>query len=118
MTYIDGFLCPVKPRRKDDYIAMAKMASPLFIEHGALRVVECWNDDLMVGKVNDFRTAVLAEQGEDVVFSWIEWPDKAARDAGWEKLMADERMKGPEDNPMAGARMIYGGYAVILDEKA
>jgi len=118
MTYIDGFLCPVKPGRKDDYLDMAKKASPLFIEFGALRVVETWNNDLMVGKTNDFRTAVIAEEGEDVVFSWIEWPDKATRDSGWEKMMKDERMKGPDDNPMVGPRMIYGGFEMILDHKA
>ena len=117
MTYVDGFLCPVKPGRKADYLAMAQQAAPLFLEYGALRVVETWNEDLMVGKTNDFRTAVIAEEGEDVVFSWIEWPDKATRDKGWEAMMKDERMKGPADNPMAGARMIYGGFAVILDER-
>lgn len=115
MTYIDGFVCPVKPGRKADYLDMAKKAAPLFVEYGALRVVETWNDDLMVGKTNDFRTAVIAEEGEDIVFSWIEWPDKAARDAGWEALMKDPRMKGPDDNPMIGARMIYGGFTTILD---
>lgn len=118
MTYIDGFICPIKPGRQTDYLEMAKATTPLFMEYGALRVVETWNDDLMVGKTNDFRTAVIAEDGEDVVFSWIEWPDKATRDEGWKALMADERMnKGPEDNPMIGARMIYGGFSVVLDEK-
>jgi uncharacterized protein YbaA (DUF1428 family) len=115
MTYIDGFMCPVKPGRKDDYIAMAQMAAPLFEEYGALRVVECWNDDIKPGKTNDMRSAVIAEAGEDVVFSWIEWPDKATRDAAWEKMMTDERMKSPDDNPMAGQRMIYGGFETILD---
>ena len=60
MTYVDGFVCPVKPGRKDDYVKMAEMAAPLFIEYGALRVVETWNEELMVGKTNDFRTAVIA----------------------------------------------------------
>ncbi len=118
MSYIDGFLGPVKPGRKADYLAMAREAAPLFIEYGALRVVETWNDDVKPGKTNDMRTAVLAEDGEDVVFSWIEWPSREARDAGWEKLMADPRMKAPEDNPMAGARLIYGGFAAILDTAA
>ncbi len=118
MSYIDGFVCPVKPGRKADYIAMAEMAAPLFLEYGALRVVETWNEDLMVGKTNDFRSAVIAEDGEDIVFSWIEWPDKATRNSGWEKIMADPRMKGPDDNPMAGARMIWGGFDAILDAAA
>lgn len=118
MTYIDGFLCPVLPGRKQDYLAMAEQAAPLFIEYGALRVVEGWNDQITPGKTNDMRTAVLAEEGEDVVFSWIEWPDRATRDAAWEKLMKDERMKGPDDNPMAGPRMIYGGFSAIVDQPA
>jgi uncharacterized protein YbaA (DUF1428 family) len=97
---------------------MAQASAPLVVEHGALRVVETWNHDLMVGKTNDFRTAVLAQAGEDVVFSWIEWPDKATRDAGWAAVMADERMKGPDDPPMAGPRIIYGGFETILDTAA
>jgi uncharacterized protein YbaA (DUF1428 family) len=115
MTYVDGYLCPIKPGRKEDYVAVARQAAPLFLEFGALRVVETWNDDVKPGKTNDMRTAVMAEEGEDVVFSWVEWPDKATRDSGWEKMMKDERMKMPEDNPMAGARMIYGGFSTILD---
>jgi uncharacterized protein YbaA (DUF1428 family) len=115
MTYVDGFLCPVKPGRKADCVAMARQAAPLFIEYGALRVVETWNDDVKPGKTNDMRTAVMAEEGEDIVFSWIEWPDREARDKGWDGLMKDGRMKGPEDNPMAAARLIYGGFATILD---
>ena len=118
MTYVDGFMAPVKPGRKDDYIAMAREAAPLFMAYGARRVVEGWNDDIKPGKTNDMRGAVLAEAGEDVVFSWVEWPDKATRDTGWEKMMQDERMKPPQDNPMAGARLIYGGFAVIVDEGA
>ncbi len=117
MTYIDGFLCPVTGGRKDDYLTIAQQAAPLFLEYGALRVVETWNDDVKAGKLNDMRTAVIAEDGEDVVFSWIEWPDKATRDTGWEKLMADERMKMPEDNPMIGARMAYGGFQTVVDAR-
>ena len=114
MTYIDGFLCPVKPGRKEDYVAMAQMAAPLFIEYGALRVVETWNDDVKAGKVNDLRTAVIAEEGEDVVFSWIEWPDKATRDAGQSAIgaeMVSEKMEFPM--PFDGKRVIYGGFTVV-----
>lgn len=118
MSYIDGFMCPVRPGKKDAYLDMAKMTAPLFIEYGALRVVEGWNEEIKPGKTNDMRTAVIAEEGEDVVFSWIEWPDKATRDAAWGKLMEDDRMKMPDDNPMVGARMIYGGFSVILDHSA
>ena len=95
---------------------MAAKAAAVFKEYGATRVVEAWGDDVPDGKVTDFRRAVKAEEGENVVFSWIEWPSKEARDAGWEKVMADERMKPDRDNmPFDGKRMFWGGFAPILD---
>ncbi|RJG55764.1 DUF1428 domain-containing protein [Sphingobium terrigena] len=120
MAYMDGFVIPVPKGNKQAYIDIAAKMAPIFIEYGATRVVECWGDDIKPGKVNDFRTAVIAEEAEEVVFSWIEWPDKETRDAGSAKMMADERMKPEEgqDMPFSGARLIYGGFAVLVDEKA
>lgn len=118
MAYVDGFVVPVPTGNRDAYIAMAEKAAPLFQEYGATRVVECWSDDLPTGKVNDFRTAVIAEQNEVVVFSWIEWPDKATRDAGMARIMTDERMKPDGDLPFSGARMIYGGFVTVVDTSA
>ena len=117
MSYIDGFVVPVPAGNKDAYLAMAKKTAPVFQEFGATRVVECWGDDVPVGKVTDFRGAVKAEEGETVVFSWIEWPSKEVRDAAMAKVMQDERMKPDGDMPFSGARMIYGGFAVILDDQ-
>ena len=118
MSYIDGFLVPVPDGNKEAYRTMAAKAAPIFIEHGALRVVEAWDDDIKTGKTNDFRTAIIAEEGEKVVFSWIEWPSKAVRDAGMQKVMVDERMKPDGDLPFSGPRMIYGGFATIVDDAA
>ena len=118
MSYIDGFVVPVPKGNKERYQELAARAAPIFLEHGALRMVECWGNDVPVGKVNDFRTSVIAEEGEDVVFSWIEWPDKATRDAGQEKVMHDPRMQEDGEPPFSGARMIYGGFDVMLDQKA
>jgi uncharacterized protein YbaA (DUF1428 family) len=88
----------------------------VFREYGATRVVEAWGDDVFEGKVTDFRKSVLAEDGEQVVFSWIEWPSKEARDAAWPKLMEDERMKPDAANmPFDGKRMFWGGFQPILD---
>tara|TARA_R100001377_G_scaffold82792_3_gene63530 strand:+ start:1252 stop:1614 length:363 start_codon:yes stop_codon:yes gene_type:complete len=119
MSYIEGFVIPVPKRNLQAYLEVAKRAAPVFLEYGALRVVETWADDIKPGKTNDFRTAVLAEAEEDVVFSWIEWPSKQVRDAGNEKAMTDSRMQieGGE-YPFSGARLIYGGFAPILDVSA
>ncbi len=50
------------------------------------------------------------------MFSWLVWPDKAARDAGWAKMMQDPRLQ-PGANPMPfdGKRLIYGGFEVALE---
>jgi uncharacterized protein YbaA (DUF1428 family) len=115
MGYADGFVAPVKHGNKEAYRAMAAKAAPIFREHGATRVVEAWGDDVRDGKVTDFRRAVKAEEGENVVFSWVEWPSKEARVEGWGKVMADPRMKPEGEMPFDGKRMFWGGFAPILD---
>lgn len=114
--YVDGFVAPVLPEKKDAYIAMATKAAGVFREHGAVRVVEAWCDDVPDGKVTDYRRAVQTAPEENVVYPWIEWPDKPTRDAGWAKVMADERMKPEGDMPFDGKRMFWGGFAPILDK--
>lgn len=116
MSYVDGFIVPVPEGKKEAYREMAATAAPIFREHGATRVVEAWGNDLPRGKTTDFFMAAKAEEGENIVFSWIIWPDKAARDAGWEKVMADERMKPPAEMPFDGKRMFWGGFDPIVDE--
>jgi uncharacterized protein YbaA (DUF1428 family) len=116
MSYIDGFVLPVPEGNKEAYRAMAQKAAGLFQEFGATRVVEAWGSDLPRGKNTDFFMAVKAEEGENVVFSWITWPDKATRDAGWAKMMEDERMKPDGEMPFDGKRMFWGGFEPLLDE--
>ena len=115
MSYVDGFVVPVPAGKKDAYRDLAAKAAPVFMEHGATRFVECWGDDIRDGKVTDFKTAVKAEAGENVVFSWIEWPSREARDAGMAKVMADPRINMGPDMPFDGKRMIFGGFEPLLD---
>jgi uncharacterized protein YbaA (DUF1428 family) len=116
MGYADGFLVPVPAGKKDAYRELASKAASVFKDHGAVRVVEAWGDDVPDGKVTSFPLAVQRKDDETVVFSWVEWPSKEARDAGWAKIMADPRMQ-PEANPMPfdGQRLIYGGFSPIVE---
>jgi uncharacterized protein YbaA (DUF1428 family) len=117
MGYADGFVVPVPEGKKEAYREMAAKAAAVFKEFGAVRVVEAWGDDVPDGKVTDFRRAVKAEDGENIVYSWIEWPSKEVRDEGWAKVMADERMKPDFDNmPFDGKRMFWGGFAPVVDQ--
>lgn len=118
--YIDGFVIAVPADKRQAFIDHASKADPFFVENGAIRVVECWGEDVSNGEVTDFRRAVAAEQGEDVVFSWIEWPDKATRDAAFALMMAedfdDPRLdKAQNPMPFDGKRMIFGGFEPVVD---
>lgn len=114
MTYVDGFVAAVPEARKQDYIEHAARAAGMFREFGALRVTECWGDDVPEGELTSFPLAVRRAPDEVVVFSWIEWPSRAVRDAAWARVMADPRMA---DRPMPfdGRRMIYGGFRMVQD---
>lgn len=113
--FVDGYVLPVPLTRRADYVALAEAASPVFLDHGAIRHVEAWGDDLPAGETVDFRRAALAEKEESVVFSWVEWPDRATRDRATPLVMADERMAKLLLTPLPfdGKRMIYGGFAVL-----
>jgi uncharacterized protein YbaA (DUF1428 family) len=119
MSYVDGFVIAVPTANKQKFIEHAKHADSLFLEMGAIRVLECWGDDVPDGKTTDFRMAVKADKDESVVFSWIEWPDKETRAACMAKMMdsnfSDPRMDA-DKNPMPfdGKRMIFGGFAPVV----
>ena len=117
MTYFEGFIVPVPEANKDAYRKSAADAAPIFKEFGVSRHFEAWDSDVPEGKVTDFRKAVDAKPDEKVVFSWFEYPDKAARDAANEKMRSDPRMKEMGANmPFDGKRMIMGGFDAIVEE--
>ena len=116
MHYIDGFVVAVPDAQRDTYIRYATEVAAQFKEFGALRVVECWGDDVPEGKLTSFPMAVKREPGESVVFAWIAWPDKATRDAAHHKMAADPRTQHNMDSmPFDGKRMIYGGFQMVVD---
>jgi uncharacterized protein YbaA (DUF1428 family) len=117
MTYIDGFVAAVPLANKVAYLKHVRDVAPIFRASGVTRMVETWSDDVPHGKLTDFYMAVQAKEDEAVVFSWVEWPDKAARDAGWAKIMADPAMQGMQ-MPFDAKRLIYGGFATLFDSSA
>lgn len=115
MSYVDGFVIAVPTANREKFKQHADSAAVIFKEYGALSVAECWGDDVPEGKLTSFPMAVKLKEDETVVFSWIIWPSRPARDAGMEKVMADPRLQ-PDVNPMPfdGLRMIFGGFEMIV----
>lgn len=120
MAYIDGFVIAVPTHERQRFIDHATSIDSIFLDMGATRILECWGDDVRDGQWTDFRRAVQATDEETVCFSWIEWPDKATRDAAMARMMSgdftDDRMN-PEKNPMPfdGKRMIFGGFEPVVE---
>jgi uncharacterized protein YbaA (DUF1428 family) len=114
MTYVEGFLTPVPTANKAVYIKHAKEAVSLFKNLGATRMVEAWGDDVPDGKTNDLKQAVKLKDDETVLFSWIEYPDKAARDEANRRLTEDSGMMDM-DMPFDGSRMIWAGFEPIVE---
>jgi uncharacterized protein YbaA (DUF1428 family) len=116
MAYVDGFVLAVPTANKEAYRKVAQNAAEVFKSHGALSVVESWADDVPEGKVTSFSMAVQRKPEETVVFSWITWPSRSARDEGMKKSMEDPKLNcDPQNMPFDGQRMIFGGFDMIVE---
>jgi uncharacterized protein YbaA (DUF1428 family) len=116
MPYVDGFVVAVPKANIEAYKAMSLKAGEVWKEYGALSFVENVGDDTPYGEVTSFPRAVQAKADEVVVFSWITYESREARDRINGQVMADERIKGSmNDAPFDGKRMIYGGFTTLLE---
>lgn len=118
MTFVDGFVFAVPTANKEQYLAHTRAFDEFLMRIGALRVVECWGADLPHGKQTDFYRAVAAREDETVCFGWIEWPDRATRDAAHARVdaaIASGELAGDHaEMPFDGSRMVLGGFEPVL----
>jgi uncharacterized protein YbaA (DUF1428 family) len=119
--YVDGFVIPIPDENVAAYRKMAKLASKVWMDHGALHYVECMGDDVKPGKLTSFPQAVKLKDGESVWFSWIVYKSRKHRDAVLKKVMADPRLAAsmdPKAMPFDGKRMFWGGFKSMVEAKA
>jgi uncharacterized protein YbaA (DUF1428 family) len=117
MAYVEGFVLPLQPGKLDAYKALAETFAQKASEFGAVSI-ECLGDNLEPGTRTSFPRSVEAQEGENVVFAFIIWPDKATRDTGWETIMAMPEMSPQSDPPFDGKRMFWGGFTPFVGEAA
>ncbi len=121
MTYVDGFVIPLKKENIDAYRVLAEKGAKIWMEHGALDYKECILEDSKESDWNTtFEKSIHTKEGETVVFAYIVFKDRAHRDAVNAKVMADDRMKegcDPNNMPFEFKRMTYGGFQTIVEGK-
>ena len=93
MSYVDGFIVPVRKRDLAAYRRMAKQAGKVWREHGALEFRESIADDVSWGKRTSFPRSVKQKNGETVVFSYIVYKSRADRDRINAKVMKDSGLR-------------------------
>jgi uncharacterized protein YbaA (DUF1428 family) len=118
MSYVDGFVVPVPKKNVEAYRKIAKVASKVWRDHGALDYRECVADDVSWGERTSFPRSVKQKPTETVIFAYIVYKSRAHRDSVNKKVMADKRMKQFMDMksmPFDGKRMIFGGFKTIVE---
>lgn len=113
--YVDGFVIPVPKRKLNAYMRMAKKASKVWKDYGALDYRECSGDDLNIQCGLSFLRGIKLKAGETVVFSWIRYKSRAHRDSVNAKVMKDPRIAGmcdPKSMPFDVKRMMCGGFKI------
>jgi uncharacterized protein YbaA (DUF1428 family) len=114
MSYVDMFVCAVPTANRALYLEHVTETTKLLKNHGALKVMECWGDDIPEGKVTSLPMAVKCQADESVAFSSVVWASRQARDEGMKKFMADPRLAAVS-MPFDGQRLIFGGFQTISE---
>lgn len=117
-NYVDGFVLSVPKDNIETYKRVAKKASKIWKEHGALAYIECMGDDMEVKDMLAFPKLAKTKEGEVVVFSWAMFKSRKDRDKANKAIMADPRMAGMCEETKGlfdCKRMAYGGFKVIVE---
>jgi uncharacterized protein YbaA (DUF1428 family) len=118
MNYIDGYVIPLPAKNVAAYRRIAAKAGKIWMEYGALQVVESLADDVRPGKHTSFPQSVKLKKGEKVVFSFIVYKSRKDRDRINAKIMNDPRiakLMNPNNMPFDGKRMFFGGFKAMVE---
>jgi uncharacterized protein YbaA (DUF1428 family) len=120
MRYVDGFVIPIPKKNVAAYRRLARAASKVWMDHGALEYRECVGDDLNIKGVVPFTKPAQCKVGETVIFAWITYKSRSHRDRVNAKVMKDPRIAkmmstDPKKQPFDMKRMVYGGFKTIVE---
>ncbi len=116
MAYVESYVLPVLTARFAEYHQIAADSAVIWLELGALSVMEARTENAPFGKVTSFPRSVQATDVETVVVSYVTFRDRAHRDEVIARMEADPKMMALfEKAPVDGKRMIWGGFETFVD---
>jgi len=123
-NYIDGFTLPIPRDHLDEYKRAAEAVAEIWKEHGALAYFEYVGEDLKLEGTRSFPEFVDAKDDEAIIFGWVVFESREARDIANEKVAADPRMvdliaplTDPKRMVFDAKRMVYGGFQPLVQSK-
>lgn len=115
--YIDGFVFPIPSDRLEDYRRLAEAVAKIWKEHGALDYREHVLDDMCLEGTRSFIELAHPAPDECVVFGWVTFESRQARDLANERVAADPRVADLMTSSNSGfdpRRMVYGGFSQLV----
>lgn len=118
MSYVDGFVIPIKKKNVKAYRKMAALGCKIWMEYGAVDYYECIGDDLKVPWGWTFPRMCKLKPGETAIFSFIVYKSKAQRNKINARVMKDPRMhmEGVK-MPFDMKRFAMGGFKTLVQAK-
>ncbi|TDR20588.1 DUF1428 domain-containing protein [Marinicella litoralis] len=120
-NYIDGFVLPVPRDQLQRYGEVAEKVAKIWKEYGALEYFEYISDDAAMEGTRSFTEVVNSKEDEAVIFGWVVFTSREARDLANEKVAADPRMTDLVSPLVSTARpifdakkMVYGGFRSLV----
>ncbi len=121
-NYIDGFVLPIPRNHLNDYQRAAEKVAAIWKEHGALAYFEYVSEASKMEGIRSFPEMVGAKADEAVVFGWVVFPSRAARDLANARVAEDPRMADlidpltdPSRMVFDAKRMVYGGFDALVE---
>ena len=124
-NYIDGFALPIPKKSLNEYRQVAEVVADIWKEYGALSYFEYVGDDLKLEGTRSFLDILNVKEDEAVVFGWVTFSSREARDLANKNVMKDTRMAklinplmDPERLVFDPKRMVYGGFQSFIQSGA
>jgi len=120
-NYIDGFVFPIRRDHVETYKTIVEQVADIWKEHGALSYQEYVGEDLNFEGTRTFPESLGADEDETIIFGWVIFDSRKARDLAHKKVAADSRMTDLVAPLMDPARMIFdasrmahGGFQSLI----